>query len=254
MDIHEFATAAKQRILEDWDVVIAITGREGVGKTTLALEIAFAIDPTFSLDANILFNPETDDLVKKIFSLPPGSVILVDEAIKTSYKRRFATETNIVLNQIYTLCRKQKKISIFCMPRFFDFDEFFRNHRIRFWIHVFERGKAAIFIIDDENPFSSDPWHVKENFKRINRRRRSFWEPSSQVSLEQSFSSVRNFYASLVFPPLPVEVMDAYRERVEKTSADILSQLKKKKSREKSREVSEEAASVAQFADQVASD
>lgn len=48
------------------------------------------------------------------------------------------------------------------MPRFTDFGEYFRNHRIMFWLYIVDRGKAVLMRKDD-NPFTKDPWHLKDN-------------------------------------------------------------------------------------------
>ena len=45
--LHNNLLACKKRIKNDWDVVIVIDGRPGVGKSVLAQQAATFLDPTF---------------------------------------------------------------------------------------------------------------------------------------------------------------------------------------------------------------
>ena len=117
--IKTLARLIRKRLREDWDVVIAVTGQEGCGKSTLAIELGMAVDKNFDLEQNIIYIPDYKLIAKKITEeLKKYSVLIIDEAIKTMYKRRWQARAQIFLNQLYSICRKQNIATILCMPSF----------------------------------------------------------------------------------------------------------------------------------------
>jgi len=170
-ELIRIANLTRERLRDDFDAVIAVTGIEGIGKTSLAIQLGRKIDDDFDLEKNVIYIPDVQQIVNKITKeLEKYSVVIVDEAIKTMYKRKWFNKLQIFLNQIYSICRKENKCSILCMAQFSDFDSFFRQHRIMLWIHVIDRGHAVVFM-RDWSPFCKDPWHIDENQKIILKKR-----------------------------------------------------------------------------------
>ena len=159
----------KKRILKDWDIVIAITGEEGVGKSTLAGHICKHIDKDFDWVKNVAYLPTHAEIEDKFQNLQQYQAFLVDEAIKVLYKLKWSDALQIRINEMYATERWQNKVTVMCIPRFSDFNELFRNHRIKIWIHVIDRGLAVAFIREDVNIFQNDPWRLKENAKLIDK-------------------------------------------------------------------------------------
>lgn len=202
-----------KRLKRDWDIVVAITGEEGIGKSSLAIRMGMMIDPEFDLERNIIYIPSYKQIVDKItHDLPRYSVVIVDEAIKTMYKRRFANRLQIFLNTIYSICRKENKASILCMPDFQDFDRFFRQHRILLWIHILERGKAVVFV-RDWSPFTRDKWWMDENQKVLEKhvRRRKVGELDYADKIG-ALQDSRNFFFYFEFDPLPKKIEKRYKK------------------------------------------
>lgn len=152
----------KTRVNADFDFVIAITGVEGIGKSSCAYQIAKRVDKKFKLSKNFVFSPRTQDAIAQVKALHRYGAIVMDEGIKMAYKLEWHSKAQRMLNKVYTLNRNENKITIICIPNFNDLNKFFREHRIFFWIHVFARGKAAVFLRLD-NPFSSDIWQMDKN-------------------------------------------------------------------------------------------
>ncbi len=139
----------------------------------LSVQIGIGIDPSFKMFRNVLFDPSVKIIRSKIYNLPPYTPIIADEAIKIMYKLNWGSKIQKYLNKIYAVCRNQNKISIFNMPRFTDFAEYFRNHRLRLWIHIVDPinnekpNGHAVVIARSWNPVSVDPWGLKIFEKKL---------------------------------------------------------------------------------------
>ena len=200
-----------KRAREDYDAVVAITGDEGVSKSTCANHIGFKVDKNYSFERSVLFAPTAEGLVESIKKLPRFAAVNADEAIKVLYKQTWWLQTFI--NKFYRLCRQDNKISILCMPRFSEFNEGFRNHRILFWIHLLDRGIGIVYQ-KNWSPFSKDPWNFDKNDKMIEEiimGRRKY----HTFSLDQKISILErspNFLDVVTFPDLPPELRIQYKE------------------------------------------
>jgi len=200
----------RSRVRGDWDAVVAITGEEGVSKSTLANQIGFHTDKNYTLEKNVLYSPNEVSMVKAIRGLPRFSVVNADEAVKILHKQQWWMQTFI--NKFYRLCRQDNKISLLCMPRFSEFNEGFRNHRIRLWLHVIDRGIAIAFS-KDWSPFIADPWHFKESEKMINnytrRRKSSYMDLNAKIKV---LSRCPAFLDIITFPDLPETLRIRYKQ------------------------------------------
>jgi len=204
------AKLTRRRVRKKWDAVYGITGEEGVGKSTFGIQFGKATDNKFAFERNIIFNPDKEKIKKLILGLPKYSVVDVDEAIKILYKMQWYTEIQHMLNMIYALCRRENKISLLLMPRFKDFNEFFRNHRIKLWIHIVDRGVAVVFA-KHWSPFIQDPWLMKENDRLV----RESSKQKIAVPLSEKLKILRrspNYVMEIAFPPLTKEEEDLFEE------------------------------------------
>jgi len=200
----------KKRVRDDYDAVVAITGEEGISKSTLANHIGFKVDKNYTLETNCLFAPKADEIVSSIRRLPRFSAINADEAIKILYKQQWWLQ--VFINKFYRLCRQDNKISIMCMPRFSEFNEGFRNHRILFWIHLLDRGIGVVFQ-KDWSPFCSDPWWFDKNQKALSdfSRRRKFHTFTMEYKIKILQRSA-NFLDVITFPDLDPEIREKYKQ------------------------------------------
>lgn len=146
--------------------------------SSLSIGIGLGIDPNFKMFRNVLFSPGVKVIREKIYNLPPYTPIIADEAIKIMYKLNWGTKIQKYLNKIYAVCRDQNKISIFNMPRFTDFSEYFRNHRLRLWVHIVDpisnekREGHAVVMARSWNPITTDAWGLKRFEKRLEDERK----------------------------------------------------------------------------------
>jgi len=197
---------ARLKVRQDYDCVIAITGSEGVGKSSMAIRLGMAIDDNFSMEKNILFSPIETEVKDAVTKLPKYSVIILDEAIKVLYKLNWNTKLQKMLNTLYTLCRKENKVTILCIPRLTDLSEMFRNHRVKIWIHISRRGCAMVFLKND-SPFSDDTWSFKIMQKRTDKINWSAIEFEKQISMVKKLPT---FFGAFHFHDLDPRVKNRY--------------------------------------------
>lgn len=217
----ELIKILKTRVKKDWDAVIGITGEEGSSKSTLASWLVYqgclydGMTEEEALEKFVeytIFSPNKERVQEQITKSARYSVVNADEAIKILYKQNWATPIQKFLNMFYALCRQENKISILCMPRFLDFNEFFRNHRIKFWIHVLDRGVGVMFE-KDWFPASADPWFLKHatklNEDMYKRKHTSDFNLDEKI---QALSRLKNFVGVIRFDDLPTKLKNAYKK------------------------------------------
>jgi len=195
-------------------MTIAVTGEEGIGKSSMAIQLARRIGKrkdgqfTFCLSRNVLFSPSFENVQEAIKSLPKYAPIILDEAIKVLYKLRWHDKIQILLNQFFAICRQENKIAILCIPRFTDLNEYFRNHRVKIWIHVIDRGKAFVFV-KDRNPFVKDCWHFQEMQKKMEKHNFNALSYRSKLKL---IKKNKSFVGIIQFCNLPIPMQERYKK------------------------------------------
>ena len=206
---------AVKRARKNKDIVIAISGDEGEGKSTLAIEIGMAVslaaDLEFRLDKNMIYTNETMELREKLVKLPKCSPIIPDEAIKFLYKLNWASAGQKYINTLYSLARKENKITILPIPRFTDINEYFRNHRVKIWIHIIKEGSAVIFAKNKSAFNYRDSWNIQDNEKiieKIRKRKKSMF--FSTWDWIRAYRNCPNFVLFFHFPKLPDAVYGQY--------------------------------------------
>lgn len=147
MDI--FIRTIKNAIEEHWDYMIVVDGREGSGKSSLALHMKALYDGKYSLD-HVLFDAE--DMLEEMQNAPKGSCIVMDEAIVSLYKRDSLKEFQTLLVKAFAIVRARELFFILVLPNFWDLDSALRtraNHRIYVYARRIEgrlvRGYAKIY-------------------------------------------------------------------------------------------------------------
>lgn len=214
------AKALSKRVRKKWDIVLAITGEEGVGKSTLAIQLARMIDPKFSINRNIIFAPNETKVKEKMIELDEYSVIIIDEAVKIFYKLNWQSKMQKFLNILFSLARKERKIVILCIPNFRDLNKFMREHRIRLWVHLIKRGEGVIFMRDWSN-WAKDIWWMDENQTIIDKARRykKLVDFSSKDKLKL-LSKARTYVGIVEFDQLDKQIEMEYEEERDKTKYD----------------------------------
>lgn len=134
-----------QRVVlnEDRDHFICIAGKEGNGKSTLSIQLACTLDPTFCLD-RICFTPL--HFVQKIKDSKPGQVFILDEGNLFLFGRQSMGMDNILMVKLFALMRQRNLIVIINVPNFFTLDNYVRCHRVDTLLYVHRKGKMRCFV------------------------------------------------------------------------------------------------------------
>ena len=164
---------------------------------------------------NIAYLPNQKEIAKQFAEVPQYGVFIIDEAIKALLKYEYMTQNFII--KLYATERWQNKASILCMPRFRDFTENFRNHRINFWIHIYDRGYGMLFAKDVDKD-SSDPWHLKMNekikIKTVKKVGLKRIDSKQRMAMEKRMS---NFLMDFKYPKLHPYLQSVYEGLKEKS-------------------------------------
>ncbi len=224
----QFGQLCLDRALKDKDLSIGVTAPEGDGKSCLSIGMGLGIDPNFQLTRNVLFSPSVKEIRDKIYNLPPYTPIIADEAIKIMYKLNWGSKIQKYLNKIYAVCRSQNKISIFNMPRFTDFSEYFRNHRLRLWIHIVDpinnekKEGHAVVMARSWNPVTIDAWGLKRFEKRLEDERKR-GKKDVYYSLDDkigAFEELPGYIDVMKFKWVRQDIWDVYEQLKAKTNVD----------------------------------
>lgn len=128
---------------KDKDCVIAIDGREGVGKSWLGLQFCKYIDPTFNLE-RVVFTPE--EFREAIYKANMGEAIMFDEAFTGFSSRAALSRVNKTLISLMMQIRQKNLFIVIVLPTVFLLDKYISLSRTRVLIHVYEnKGRRGYF-------------------------------------------------------------------------------------------------------------
>jgi len=220
---------------------MAVSGPEGSGKSTLAVKLGIAMDEGYTenwqnwVDQNIIVNPDVEKIQEKILhTLPKYSYINVDEGMRVGYKRDFASFEGRFMAKLLSVSRKCQKIVSICIPNFKDLDSYYRNHRIKLWWFVPERGRCVVFK-PSPSPFCVEPWNIQEN-ERLFRKAlggKAYADFSTEEMIT-AFRKTKNYVMDFEFGKMPSHVEERYLKNVEELRKEM-DYKKEKESKEKAK-------------------
>lgn len=128
---------------DDFDHFIVVCGKEGTGKSTLAIQMACMIDPNFKL-TNICF--KMYDFLEQLKEAKPGSTFILDEGNMFLLSREAFSSDNIFMVKLFAIMRQKNLCIIICVPNFFTLDSYVRDHRVDTLVYVHTRAKYVTFV------------------------------------------------------------------------------------------------------------
>jgi len=141
---------AIKAVHKDLDMVVAVDGYEGSGKSVITQQIAKYVDPSFTIK-RIVFTPST--FRKAIVDAKQFQAVIYDESYTGLSSRQAMSKVNKALIQMIAEIRQKNLFVFIVCPSFFDLDKYIALHRSRALIHVymtegFTRGNFAFYNID----------------------------------------------------------------------------------------------------------
>ncbi len=115
-------------------VVIIVDGKSGVGKSSLAIQIAKFLDPNFTID-NITWTPA--DFIDKAESLSKAALVF-DEGMKIN-SRSALSKSNKAMIVALSQLRSRNLFIILCINSLFDLDRSIALHRADLLYHMYTK-------------------------------------------------------------------------------------------------------------------
>ena len=133
----------KNEVLKkDYDGFFVIDGPEGYGKSTLAMQCATYLDPTFNLERTVF---TIDQFLEAVETAKKGEAIVFDETMGYLSARGAMSKFNRVLIKVFSEMRSKNLFIFLCIPSFFELDKYPAIHRSVSLLHVYKRGKLTAF-------------------------------------------------------------------------------------------------------------
>ena len=107
----------KKKVLEgNQDRIYVISGREGLGKSTLAMQLSYVLDPTITVD-NIVFSSKQFE--ERIRTLDKFKALIYDEGFSGLSSKGSISKENKRLVQLLMMCRQRNLFIFIVLPSFF---------------------------------------------------------------------------------------------------------------------------------------
>ncbi len=114
----------------DQDRVFVYDGREGVGKSTLAMQHAFRLDPNLSLNNIVFTSKQFKDAIR---TLPKHKALIWDECFKGLSSKGALSKANKEVITLLQECRQRNLFIFLVLPTIFLLEKYaaiFRSHAL----------------------------------------------------------------------------------------------------------------------------
>ena len=132
----------QSNLRKNYDAFVIISGREGFGKSTLAAQIAIAMDSTYNL-SRCCFTPK--QFVEASEKAEEYQAVVFDETMGFLSSRGSMSSFNRDLIKVFSEMRYKKLVIILCIPNFFEMDRYPALHRSEALLHVYKRSRFASY-------------------------------------------------------------------------------------------------------------
>ena len=125
---------AQDLLKKDFDIVFIIDGMERSGKSVFAMQLAYYLDPTLTLD-RVCFTAE--EFKRAVRKAKHGQAVILDEAMTALFSRASMSKTNINVVRLLAECGQKNLIIVIVLPSFFVLDMYAAVHRSRCLLHTY---------------------------------------------------------------------------------------------------------------------
>lgn len=210
-----FASILMNKVRNDEDCFVLVTGQKGKGKSRFMVAVGEAVDKKFTLKRNMIFNATVASLKEKTYSLPDYSLIPIDELIGLAHKNEALSKQMTALGRLIATARKHHKITMGASPYFFELPKSLRDNYVDAWVHIVDRGHAAL-MLPDPSPFNKkDRWFMEETMKAWSKRLKD--SGTGSVSNDEIIERLRlspAFVGEIFYDDFPPEQKKEYLDLV----------------------------------------
>lgn len=139
--LKQFARTVHKALDNDYDFVVLVDGKEGVGKSTYAGWLKALFEGEWNLD-HITYDGL--DLLEDMNTAPAKTCLWMDEMKDAAYKRKFYSDLNIALAQAFGIVRSKNYFFILNIPNYWDLDTDLRT-RIDYRIYCEHKKRVRGF-------------------------------------------------------------------------------------------------------------
>lgn len=208
-----------ERLKNDLDCTILITGKTGIGKSTAAGKACFKFfekienlkNPGEMMwnDDNYIIDPE---VYAARIAKDKGNVLWLDEAIDAVSRRNWHSKINNLIINRKNKNRKSGIVSFIILPYEKEVDKNFTKH-ITIWIWVYARGKAQVFISGNHKKGGESL-----SVDKIIEREEKWWKENPKAKV--CWGKIHpEFIGHLYWDKFTVEEQKRYDKLVEKYSS-----------------------------------
>lgn len=123
----------KQLQKQNDDAMLLIDGPEGSGKSTVAFQLATAIDPNWKPETGLIIDFEDWE---QLYDLGTGRVFILDEGGDLMFSRDSMGRENKLVVRMFQMARIFNHIIIVCCPNIHWVDLYVRDHRALIYGHT----------------------------------------------------------------------------------------------------------------------
>lgn len=213
--LSEICSIIENRIKNKKDMIFAITGDRGDGKSTFAYKIAHKTKLKFKPHKDIAYS------IKEVldwYSKNEKRILIFDEAIAV-HNRSFLEKNQRKLIQILNMYRDSCNVLLLCVPNFSNIDTQLRQ-LVRMRVHIYERGRGVIHI-PSRGTYTRDRWDFDINSKM----EMDCLKKNKRISFYRSTT----FFGYVKFGALPPDQEKVYNEIKKKKRNVVYDDINEKK-------------------------
>lgn len=224
-------SACMQRIAQERDVLILVSGKTGSGKShfvgNLCWRIFSKIENPVKKDKTFMFNDEQcfiidpDEFAYKMIAME-GNVLWLDEARRVANRRKWYSKINAAVADRKNTNRKLFNIYFLCMPFEKEFDPVLASHlTLWFWVR---RGVVEIYCARGDIK-GSDGLNIQTILEREEK-----WQKENPTRNIVPPTIHPEFIGRMAFPKLTSGFEKRYKEltRMKNATGDLTDEEKKK--------------------------
>lgn len=209
------------------DTMLLLTALKGGGKSSLAIQLArqWCSLHGWQFDPEKYIAYTNADLSKKIDTLPPFSPLIADESVRFITSEDWNKKENKALKKKLAQIREKHFFFILCFPlKIKKVEKTYLESFVNYWIEIYARGSAAIFVRDSNPVF--DSWRL-DAFKNIG----SYSEFTPEHKIKEKLRDHPCFWKFMTFPKVSEKLYERYKlireANVYRDDSDVLKTITK---------------------------